>query len=134
LASFLVEGDGLRAEVHTNAFGEAEVMWTAPVDVDAARDAGPCADGVAASVRVRPTVDVPALAPRRAPFDLCVPVDRDTGALVRLDKSVRIGDRVHVDVIPAPSSGEAKGAGKTSARGPWSVIARSNSAVSSKSV
>jgi hypothetical protein len=130
-APFLVEGDGLRTEVRTNTFGEAEVVWKAPPDLGAGRGVGPCAGGVAATVRVRPTADVPALAPRRDPFDLCVPVDREAGAFVRLDRTAaRIGDRVHVEVSAPVPSGETND--KALERGPWSVIAQSNGGISSK--
>jgi hypothetical protein len=136
VAPFLVEGDGLRIKLQTNASGEAELTWKTPVDVGASRSTGSCAGGVAASIRVRPTVDVPALASRRAPFDLCVPVDRDAGGLVQLDKtSARIGDKVHVVVLPAPPSRDPKAAAdRTPSRGPWSLVAQSADGTSSRSV
>jgi hypothetical protein len=127
-APFLVEGDGLRQEVHTSAAGEADVTWKAPPDVGAARNAGPCAGGVAASVRVRATTEVPALLPRRDPFELCLNVDREAAGIVRADRSAaRIGDTIHVTVAPAQPSGEAKN--RALARGPWSVLAQSANGV-----
>src|SRR6202022_2451889 len=73
IAPFSVEGDGLKASVTTDADGEAEVLWHPPVDIGATRNVGPCAGGVAASVRIRALADVPALHPRTEPFELCVP-------------------------------------------------------------
>lgn len=120
-ATFAVEGDGLRAAVTTGADGEAEVTWKPPVDVGAHRDVGPCAGGVAAAVIVRPQGDVPALRPRRAPFELCVPIHREATAVARVDRPIaRSGDRVRVRILEAP--------GKAAAPGPrraFSVVLRS---------
>jgi hypothetical protein len=121
---FVVEGDGLREEVRTSAAGEAEVTWRAPPDVGAARNVGPCAGGVAASVRVRATADVPQLLPRRDPFELCVPIDREATGLARVDRSVaRAGEKIHVTIAPALPSGEARD--RAVPRGPWSVVIQS---------
>ncbi len=129
-ATFLVEGDGLHEEVRTDAWGEAGLTWKAPPDVGAARNVGPCAGGVAASVRVRATAEVPQLLPRRDPFDLCVSIDREAAGIVRADRSAaRVGDTLHVTVAPAQPSGEARD--KAPARGPWSVVARSANGVGS---
>lgn len=123
-APFLVEGDGLRQEVRTDAWGEAELTWKAPPDLGAARNVGPCAGGVAASVRVRATTDVPQLAPRRDPFELCLPIDREAAGIVRADRSMaRAGETVHVTVTPALPGGEARD--RSLARGPWSVVVES---------
>jgi hypothetical protein len=131
-ARFAVVGDGLQAEVRTDTFGEADVIWNAPPDLGATRSSGPCAGGVAANVRVRPLVNVAGLAPRNDPFDLCVSVDREADALVRLDRTAaRIGDRVHVQVIAAPPSDAAD---RTSERGPWSIVAASPNGVSTRSI
>src|SRR6185312_2204924 len=101
-APFLVEGDGLREEVRTDEHGEAELSWKVPPDVGAARNVGPCAGGVAASVRVRAMADVPQILPRRDPFELCIVVDRDAAGIVRADRSAaRVGDTVHVSIAPA---------------------------------
>src|SRR5262249_26690007 len=123
-APFLVEGDGLHQEVRTDAFGEAEVTWKTPPDVGAARNVGPCAGGVAASVRVRATTEVAQLLPRRDPFELCLPIDREAAGIARGDRStVRIGDTVHVTIAAAQPSPEAKDKHSGApARGPWSVV------------
>ena len=131
-APFLVEGDGLHEEVHTNASGDAEVTWKAPPDVGAARNVGPCAGGVAASVRVRAMADVPQILPRRDPFEICVAVDREAAGIARADRSAaRVGDTVHVGVTPAQPSGEAKE--RAPARGPWSVLVQSANGVTATS-
>ncbi len=123
-APFLVEGDGLRQEVRTDAQGEAEISWSAPPDVGAARNVGPCAGGVAASVRVRATAEVPQLYPRRDPFELCLSINREATGIARADRSAaRVGEAVHVTVTPAQPSGEARD--RAVARGPWSVVVRS---------
>lgn len=121
-APFSVEGDGLKASVTTDADGEAEVTWRAPVDLGALRNVGPCAGGVAAAVVVRPVVDVPALHPRSSPFELCVPIDRDATGLIRVDRPIaKVGDRVRVRVIEATGSKDKEPAAKR----PWSVVLRS---------
>lgn len=115
-AAFSVEGDGLKQNVTTDEMGEAELTWSPPVDLGAFRNVGPCAGGVAAAVIVRPIGDVPALGIRREPFELCVPVDRDKGALVRPSATVaRAGDRVTVRVITP----------KDQPKTPWSLVLRS---------
>jgi hypothetical protein len=120
-ALFSVEGDGLLSRVTTDADGEAEVTFRPPVDVGALRHVGPCAGGVAASVTVRPLVEIPALNPRKEPFQICVPVDRDAVGLVRVDRPIaRVGDRVRVRVL------EAEGT-KSRTKRPWSVVLRSES-------
>jgi hypothetical protein len=127
---FVVEGDGLSKEVRTNAWGEAEVTWKPPPDVGAARNVGPCAGGVAASVRVRATSDIPALLPRRDPFDLCLSIDREAAGILRVDRSVaRVGDTIHVAVALAQPSPEAKD--KVVSRGPWSVLVQSDNGATS---
>lgn len=127
-AGFSVKGDGLDVHVTTGADGEAEVTWKPPVDVGAQRNVGPCAGGVAAAVVVRPLGAVPALGPRRDPFELCLPVNRDAGALVRVDRPIaRTGDRVHVRVLEAPPL-DAKGRAARPKDGPkraYSVVLRS---------
>jgi len=131
-APFLVEGDGLHQEVRTDPWGEAELTWKAPPDVGAARNVGPCAGGVAASVRVRATTEVPQLYPRKDPFELCLSIDREAAGIVRADRSAaRIGEAIHVSVTPAQPSGEAKD--RAMARGPWSVIVRSANGASAAS-
>jgi hypothetical protein len=130
IGPFLVEGDGLHQEVRTSAWGEAEIVWKAPPDVGAARNVGPCAGGVAASVRVRATSDIPALAPRRDPFDLCLVINREAVGIARADRSIaRAGDTVHVSITPSQPSPEARD--KVTIRGPWSVLVQSANAVSS---
>jgi hypothetical protein len=121
-AEFAIAGDGLDATVTTDANGEAEVTWRPPAEVGALHNVGACAGGVATAVRVRPTKDVPALAPRREPFALCVPVDRDATAVIRLDRpAARVGDRVRVRVIEA--AGKPGRAAKS--KPAWSVVVRS---------
>ena len=129
-ASFNVEADGLRARVTTDKFGEADIPWAVPRDLGALRAVGPCAGGVAAAVVVRPEGVVPALAPRRDPFELCVKVDRDAAALVRADAPLgRAGDRIRVRVIPAPAAGPGPRPGGAPVAAPekrlWSVLLRS---------
>jgi hypothetical protein len=126
-AAFSVRGDGLDGNVTTNADGEAELTWKPPADVGALRNVGPCAGGVAAAVTVRPVGEVPALRPRRDPFELCLRVDRDATALVVTDRPIaRVGERVHVRVVEAPGEKGAKArpAGQKSA---WSVVLRAGS-------
>ena len=116
-ATFNVEGDGLRARVTTDKFGEADITWAAPYDLGARRDVGPCSGGVAAAVVVRPEGEVPALAPRRGPFELCVKVDREAAGLVRADTTLaRAGERARVRVLTAPAAGARQ------VKGPWSVV------------
>lgn len=80
---FLVTGDGLSEKVTTDAKGSAELHWNAPLGVGAFRGVGPCASGIAAAVMIRPTREIPALAQRKEPFQVCVPVDRDAESIVR---------------------------------------------------
>ncbi len=111
---FRVEGDGLAQEVSTDAAGEAEITWKPPADLGARRDVGPCAGGVAATVRVRPLGTILALASHPEPFDLCVQVDRDQDAMVHLDHTIaRLGGEVH-----------ARAFARTGGAGPWSVTVR----------
>jgi hypothetical protein len=120
-ATFNVEGDGLRARVTTDKFGEADITWAAPFDLGARRDVGPCSGGVAAAVVVRPEGEVPALAPRRGPFELCVTVDRGAVGLVRADTTLaRAGERARVRVLTAPAAGARQ------VKGPWSVVLSSS--------
>jgi hypothetical protein len=124
-----VEGDGLRATVTTDAFGEAEVTWKPPAGVGAFRNVGPCPGEVAAAVWVRPAADVPQLRSRRGPFELCVRVNRDASALVRPEPLLsRVGDQPAVRVIDAGQ--EARAAGPAS---PWSVVVRSHNAAAAQS-
>ncbi|MFT3773092.1 MAG: hypothetical protein QM820_47535 [Minicystis sp.] len=127
-ATFAVEGDGLAATVTTDAAGEAEVTWKPPVDVGAQRNVGPCAGGVAAAVVVRPQGEVPALKPRRDPFELCLSVNREANAIVRVDRPIaRTGDRVRVRILEAPAVDEKGRAVKAEdgAKRAWSVVLRS---------
>ncbi|APR76270.1 Large extracellular alpha-helical protein [Minicystis rosea] len=128
-ATFSIEGDGLASTVTTDAEGEAEVTWRPPVDVGAQRQVGPCAGGVAAAVTVRPQGEVAALKPRRDPFELCLSVDREASAIVRVDRPIaRAGDRVRVRVLEAPAI-DAKGRAIKPEDGPkraWSVVLRSS--------
>jgi hypothetical protein len=122
-AAFSVEGDGLAASVTTGADGEAEVTWHPPSDVGALRQVGPCAGGVAAAVVVRPVGEVAALK-RREPFQLCLPVDREASALVKVDRPIaRTGDRVRVRVVEADPRARAPKAAEASRA--WSVVLRS---------
>ncbi|MFS8068773.1 MAG: alpha-2-macroglobulin family protein, partial [Byssovorax sp.] len=107
--------------------GEAEVLWHPPIDVGAMRNVGPCAGGVAASVRVRALADVPALRPRTEPFELCVPIDRDATAMIALERpTARVGDRLHVRVLETDAGKRlAPGEKRDAARPPWSVVLRS---------
>ena len=49
-ATFIANGDGLRATFTTDASGEGEIVWNVPRGVGATRSVGPCAGGVAAAV------------------------------------------------------------------------------------
>ncbi len=100
--SFAVAGDGLRAKVTTDAFGEASFSWTPPVDVGATRNVGPCAGGVAAQVTVRPEARKEGVTMRTALFESCVPVDRELGGLLEVSPLVAVpGAKVHVRVATA---------------------------------
>ena len=127
--TFTIEGDGLSQRVTTDAWGQAEVTWKAPRDLGAARNIGPCAGGVAATVWVRPTAALPALDNRTEPFSTCVAVNRDVAGVVRAEKpSVTAGKVLRVHVVEAEEA-KAKGAkgakpdGKAASRA-WSVTAR----------
>ncbi len=126
-APFSIEADGLKASVTTDADGEAEVLWHPPVDVGAMRNVGPCAGGVAASVRIRALADVPALHPRTEPFELCVAIDRDATAMIALERPIaRVGDRVHVRVLETEAGKKLAASEKREGgRLPWSVVLRS---------
>ena len=52
----------------------------------ATRNVGPCAGGVAATVRVRPTAPIAAIENRMDPFATCVPVNREVAGMARADK------------------------------------------------
>jgi|GEM_PF-1471208 len=107
---FEVQADGLDTAVATNAEGEAEFAWKTPAQVGAFRRVGPCANGVASTVVVRPLGELPAFGGRADPYQLCVPVDRDAAGLLRVEPAVvRAGEKVHVQVL---------GAGHH----PWSVV------------
>jgi hypothetical protein len=131
--TFTIEADGLSQRVTTDAWGQAEVTWKAPRDVGAARNVGPCAGGVAATVRVRPAAALPALDNRTEPFSTCVSVNRDLKGLIRADKPMTTaGGALHVRVTeaeePAATAKGAKGAkgAKADAKAAshaWSVTA-----------
>ncbi|MDB4996255.1 MAG: Large extracellular alpha-helical protein, partial [Myxococcaceae bacterium] len=111
---FVVEGDGLKETVKTNAAGEAELTWHVPEGIGAKRDVGPCAGGVAAAVRIR-SVDG-----KKGPFDTCVSVDREASGLVRTPRPfARGGERIHLDIV---SPKKARVAGNS-----WSVLVTSPS-------
>ncbi len=106
--AFEIVGDGLSTTATTDANGEAEIHWRAPDLVGAARQVGPCAGGVAATVTIRPTTKMTALGNRTDPFSVCVGVDRDTSSIVSLDRTiVHVGERVHVSVTQNKPSKEA---------------------------
>ena len=97
----LVEGDGLKTKLVTDAHGEGEITWKVPVDVGARRDLGPCAGAVAATVRLTPLTTSPQLASAGGPHLECLRVDREAKSIVRTDRTTaRVGDKVtvHVDV------------------------------------
>lgn len=97
---FSIEGDGLRAQVTTDARGDGELTWTVPDDVGAQRGKGPCAGGVAASVIVRQSKPLAALSRHPEPFELCVHVDREERAILRTSVHVaKIGDTVHATLF-----------------------------------
>ncbi len=127
--TFTIEGDGLSQKVTTNAWGEAEVTWRVPRDIGAARNVGPCAGGVAATVSVRPAAALPALDDRTDPFTTCVRVTRELAGIVRADKSmITAGGSMRMRVDGAPEEAGSKGgkgaAGdKGAAAHVWSVVA-----------
>lgn len=95
--AFALAGDGLAAQVTTDAHGDAEVAWTIPDDIGAARKQGPCAGGVAAAVTVRATSPIAALARHPEPFEVCVPVRRESTEVLRVSPVVaRVGTKVRV--------------------------------------
>ncbi|MBW2459141.1 MAG: hypothetical protein JRI68_31880 [Deltaproteobacteria bacterium] len=107
--SFAVTADGLDTQVTTSSDGEGELTWTPPAVVGARRDVGPCAQGVAAAVVVRPLEALPAFGGSQAPIELCVPIDREAPGLVHVDQPVvRAGEPLHVQVLGG-------------AKAPWSV-------------
>ena len=100
--TFVVSGDGLSTTVTTDARGEAELTWTAPIGIGANRQVGPCAGGVAAAVTVRKASDIEALRAKQEPFVLCLPVDRDAAGVVRITPDVaRPGEKLHVVITRA---------------------------------
>ncbi len=114
VGDFVVEGDGLKETVKTNAAGEAELVWHVPEGIGAKRDVGPCAGGVAAAVRIR-SVDG-----KKGPFDTCVSVDREAAGLVRTARPfARAGERIHLDVV-SPKKARVGGSS-------WSVLVTSPS-------
>lgn len=98
--AFTVTADGLASTVTTDARGEAEISWAAPLGVGATRNVGPCAGGVAAAVVIRPARAIDVLRSQQEPFTLCVPVDRDAVGIVRVTPDVaRPGEKVHVTIV-----------------------------------
>ncbi len=111
VGEFLVTGDGLSQKVTTDATGSAEIHWNAPLGVGAFRGVGPCASGIAAAVMIRPTHEIPALAQRKEPFQVCVPVDRDAEAIVRATPPLaHPGETVKVTVDRARGTAASKAA------------------------
>ncbi|MBK8252303.1 MAG: hypothetical protein IPK82_06490 [Polyangiaceae bacterium] len=86
--AFLVEGDNLNQKIQTDARGEAKVLWKAPRDVGAARNVGPCANGVAATISIKPIDMIAALDNRSEPFRTCVRVERTHDGIVRSEKGL----------------------------------------------
>ena len=114
--AFALAGDGLAAQVTTDAHGDAEVAWTIPKDVGAARNKGPCAGDVAAAVTIRATSPIAALARHPEPFEVCVPVARERTELLRVSPVVaRAGSKVRVTALDA----------KKTAAGPASLVVKS---------
>ena len=120
-AGFDVDGDGLKTRVKSDAYGEAEIVWSAPANLGALRETGPCAGGVAASVTVRPVAAVEALRSHPEPFTTCVPIDREARALLVADKHVvRVGETLALRVVDRDSATHA-----------WSIaLGRGGTAVS----
>ncbi len=108
--SFAVTADGLDAKVTTGAEGEAEVLWTPPAVVGARRDVGPCAEGVAAAVVVRPLEAMTAFGGSQAPIELCVTIDREAPWMVQVDPPVvRAGDPLRVQVLGGAKAPRERG-------------------------
>lgn len=111
-AAFEITADGLRTTVTTNSEGEAVITWKPPRDIGGFRASGPCPGGVAAAVMVRPMQPIEALGNRVNPVELCVPVDRESPGVLRLDPPiVREGGEVRVRLIGG-------------AKKPWSIVMR----------
>ncbi len=126
--TFTIEGDGLAQRVTTDVWGQAEVTWKVPRDVGAARNVGPCAGGVAATVWVRPASALPALDNRTDPFSTCVPVNRDLKGVLRADRPMATaGGALHVRVAEAEEAAVKGGKNTKSDKGAaartWSVTA-----------
>lgn len=109
VGTFTAKGDGLDATFSTNEHGEAEVSWRAPKGIGAARSTGPCPGSVAAQVTLRAKDASSGAASSfggaltdTSGMSLCVPVRRDSTALVRPDKLVvREGQSFSVTVVGA---------------------------------
>jgi hypothetical protein len=102
--TFDIAGDGLRARVTTDAFGEGELTWAVPAEIGAARQVGPCAGGVAAALSIRAAAPIPTLH-RTEPFEACVPVARDRTRLIRPSVHVaRIGETVRASWVGPKSA------------------------------
>ncbi len=103
---FLLDGDGLAARVTTDAHGMAEATWSVPVGVGSTRQVGPCAGGVAATVRVRAAAAIAQLSRHTEPFDVCLPVSREKKAILRPSVYLtRIGDPARFEVALASADG-----------------------------
>jgi hypothetical protein len=109
--AFDIEGDGLKQRVTTDAHGEAEITWRAPETLGALRETGPCAGGVAATVRIRaagPAGSIAALASHTEAFVTCVAIDRDAFAIVVPDKRVvRAGETLGVKIASRDARAKA---------------------------
>jgi hypothetical protein len=110
--TFTVRGDGLEADVTTNAHGEGVVSWRVPQGIGARRDVGPCPGAIAAQLSLKlksSPKEVKAFDGALTGTDglpLCVPVDRGATMLVRPAKSVvRAGEKLEVEI--AGSEGRA---------------------------
>lgn len=134
--AFTIEADGLSQKVTTDAYGQAEVKWKAPIDVGATRNVGPCAGGVAATVWVRPSGPLAALDNRADPFSTCVPVGREIKGIARTDSPMTTaGGKITVRVTEAEEA-KAKGvkSDKKGAIRAWSVLAKPSSRESARAV
>ncbi|MCC7381934.1 MAG: hypothetical protein IT384_08900 [Deltaproteobacteria bacterium] len=93
-----ITGDGLAVRAQTDAHGEAELRWAVPREVGAAHDAGLCASGVAATVRISARGST-RLGKSRS-VERCVPVDRRARTLLVADRPLlRAGESVRVRVL-----------------------------------
>lgn len=99
-ARFRVLGDGLSAEVETDAHGTALLRWDVPLDVGGRRDRGPCASSVAATVRVELVSGAPREIFGAESVPVCLEVNRERRAVLEASSPVvRAGGRAAARLV-----------------------------------